>query len=82
MRNKGNKKHFYLYINSRINKENMDLLLSRAGDFMTADVLKFEVFNPFSLYQSSKRSPRLYALRQVQERELLVVETDQVWNLF
>lgn len=49
---------------------------------MTADVLKFEVFNPFSFYQSSKRSSRLYALRLVQERELLVVETDQVWKFF
>lgn len=62
MRNKGNKMCFYLYIKDRINKENMDLLLNGAGDFVTADIFKAEVLNPFSLYQSSTKSPRTLCL--------------------
>lgn len=83
MRNKGNKMCFYLYIKDRINKENMDLLLNGAGDFVTADIFKAEVTQPL-LFVSvfNKISQDFVPRARVQERELLVVETGQVSHLF
>jgi len=82
MRNKGNKKCFYLYINGRINRENVDLLLSGAVNFVTADIFKAVTQTLLFVLFLNKISQDFVPRGRVQERGIFVVEATQVWNLF